>query len=55
MVRKGVDGSSPSEAPTRRSCYGLNRTRLKGHQGARTWTAWGILAYNLDTLAIRTA
>jgi transposase, IS5 family len=35
--------------------YGLNRTRLKGHDGARTWTAWGILAYNLDTLAIRTA
>jgi transposase, IS5 family len=35
--------------------YGLRRTRLKGHDGARTWTAWGILAYNLDTLAIRTA
>jgi len=35
--------------------YGLRRSRLKGHQGARTWTAWSILAYNLDTLAIRTA
>jgi IS5 family transposase len=34
--------------------YGLGRSRLKGHQGARTWAAWGILAYNLDTLAIRT-
>jgi IS5 family transposase len=34
--------------------YGLRRSRLKGHQGARTWVAWGILAYNLDTLAIRT-
>jgi transposase, IS5 family len=34
--------------------YGLKRTRLKGHHGARTWTAWAILAYNLDTLAIRT-
>jgi IS5 family transposase len=34
--------------------YGLKRSRLKGHPGARTWTAWGILAYNLDTLAIRT-
>lgn len=33
--------------------YGLNRTRLKGHDGQRTWTAWGILAYDLDTLAIR--
>jgi IS5 family transposase len=35
--------------------YGLKRSRLKGHHGARTWTAWAILAYNLDTLAIRTA
>jgi transposase, IS5 family len=34
--------------------YGLKRSRLKGHHGARTWTAWAILAYNLDTLAIRT-
>jgi transposase, IS5 family len=35
--------------------YGLKRSRLKGHRGARTWTAWAILAYNLDTLAIRAA
>jgi transposase, IS5 family len=35
--------------------YGLGRSRLKGHLGARTWTAWVILAYNLDTLAIRSA
>jgi IS5 family transposase len=35
--------------------YGLRRSRLKGHQGARTTAAWAILAYNLDTLAIRTA
>jgi IS5 family transposase len=34
--------------------YGMRRSRLKGHQGARTWAAWSILAYNLDTLAIRT-
>jgi IS5 family transposase len=34
--------------------YGLGRSRLKGHDGARTWAAWGILTYNLDTLAIRT-
>ncbi len=33
--------------------YGAKRSRLKGHYGARTWMAWGILAYNLDTLAIR--
>ena len=35
--------------------YGLRRSRLKGHHGARTWAAWAILAYNLDTLAIRAA
>lgn len=35
--------------------YGLRRSRLKGHEGARTWTVSGILAYNLDTLAILTA
>ncbi|MBA3659867.1 MAG: transposase [Gemmatimonadales bacterium] len=35
--------------------YGMRRSRLKGHQGARTWAAWAILAYNLDTLTIRDA
>ena len=35
--------------------YGLNRSRLKGGRGARTWAAWAILAYNLDTLALRAA
>ena len=34
--------------------YGLSRSRLKGHDGAKTSAAWAILAYNLDTLAIRT-
>jgi transposase, IS5 family len=34
--------------------YGLRRSRLKGYQGQRIWTAWAILAYNLDTLAIHT-
>ena len=33
--------------------YGLKRSRLKGHDGATTWTGWAILSYNLDTLAIR--
>jgi len=32
----------------------MNRSRLKGDQGQRIWTEWGILAYNADTLAIRT-
>jgi IS5 family transposase len=35
--------------------YGLRRSRLKGHQGMQTWTGWGILTYNLDTLAVRSA
>jgi len=35
--------------------YGMRRSRLKGHDGAKTTAAWAILAYNLDTLAIRTA
>jgi IS5 family transposase len=34
--------------------YGLRRSRLKGDDGQKTWTGWGILAYNLDTLTIRT-
>ena len=35
--------------------YGLGRSRLRGHTGQRIWTAWAILAYNLDTLAVRAA
>ena len=34
--------------------YGLDRSRLKGDEGRQIWTGWGILAYNADTLAIRT-
>ena len=34
--------------------YGLDRSRLKGDQGQQIWAGWSILAYNLDTLAIRT-
>lgn len=35
--------------------YGIRRTRLKGHHGMQTWTGWSILAYNLDTLTIRSS
>jgi IS5 family transposase len=35
--------------------YGMRRSRLKGESGMRAWTAWSILAYNLDTLVIRTS
>jgi transposase, IS5 family len=35
--------------------YGLRRSRLRGHDGARTWTGWSILTYNLDTLTVQSA
>ncbi len=31
--------------------YGLGRSRLKGHTGARIWVGFGILANNLDRMA----
>jgi transposase, IS5 family len=34
--------------------YGMDRSRLKGDEGRQIWTGWAILAYNADTLAIRT-
>ncbi len=34
--------------------YGLDRSRLKGNEGQQIWTEWSILAYNTDTLAVRT-
>ena len=34
--------------------YGMRRSRLKGHDGMQIWTGWAILAYDLDTLTIRT-
>ena len=43
-------GSATSNAAT-----GCAAARLKDHHGEQTWTAWGILAYNLDTLAVRTS
>ena len=33
--------------------YGMNRSRLKGDEGRQIWTGWAILAYNADTLAVR--
>ena len=38
--------------PKRR--YGLDRSRLKGDEGRQMWTEWSILAYNADTLSVRT-
>jgi IS5 family transposase len=34
--------------------YGMDRSRLKGAEGQQIWTEWSILAYNTDTLAVRT-
>jgi transposase, IS5 family len=34
--------------------YGIDRSRLKGDEGQQIWTEWAILAYNADTLAVRT-
>jgi IS5 family transposase len=34
--------------------YGMNRSRLKGDEGQQIWNGWAILAYNADTLTIRT-
>jgi IS5 family transposase len=33
--------------------YGMRRSRLKGDDGIQIWTGWAILAYDLDTLAVR--
>lgn len=33
--------------------YGLRRSRLRRHKGARTWVGWAILTYNLDTLVVQ--
>jgi IS5 family transposase len=34
--------------------YGMDRSRLKGDEGQQIWNGWAILAYNADTLAVRT-
>ena len=42
-------GSATSNAAT-----AWTASRLKGDEGQQIWTGWAILAYNADTLAIRT-
>ena len=34
--------------------YGMDRSRLKGDEGQQIWSEWAILAYNADTLTVRT-
>ncbi len=53
-LRRYRTGAEGRISHTKRD-YGLRRSRLKGDEGRQTWTGWGILAYNLDTLAVRTA
>jgi hypothetical protein len=43
----------PSRISHLKRRYGMGRSRLKGHEGQRIWTEWGILAYDADTLAVR--
>ena len=33
--------------------HGLDRTRLKGHEGATLWVGYGVLAHNLDRMVAR--
>lgn len=33
--------------------YGAGRSRLRGTAGAQIWEGWAVLAYNLDTLALK--
>lgn len=32
--------------------HGLRRSRLKGAEGARAWTGWAVLAYNVETYGL---
>jgi IS5 family transposase len=48
--RVGCEGRISPRTPLR-----PETARLKGHDDARSWTSGAILAYNLDTLAIRPA
>ena len=32
--------------------HGLRRSRLKGGEGERTWTGWGVFAYNVETCGL---
>lgn len=32
--------------------HGLRRSRLKGSEGERTWTGWGVFAYNVETYGL---
>ena len=32
--------------------YGLRRSRLKGSEGARTWTGWAVYAYNVESYRV---
>ena len=59
--RSAPSGDCGATGPARKAAishlkrrYGLDRSRLKGDQGRQIRTEWAILAYNTDTLAVRT-
>jgi hypothetical protein len=33
---------------------GLRRSRLKGGEGARVWTGWAVLTFNVETYGLYT-
>jgi len=47
--RRAVSWRTGSEGriSTLKRCYGWDRTRLDGTEGARPWAGYGILAHNL--------
>jgi hypothetical protein len=49
-----TEPGSKDASVTSNAVYGTRRSRLKGDDGMKIWTGWAILAYDLDTLAIRT-
>ncbi len=54
LVRGGYETGAEGRISHLKRRYALDHSRLKGHQGQQIWTEWGILAYNVDTLAMLT-
>jgi len=44
--------SFPGRWSRRPSGNGLRRSRPKGGEGERTWTGWGVFAYNVETYGV---
>ena len=56
-IRHPVVVESSVSRDDRRSEHGgdgLRRSRLKGGEGARVWTGWAVLTYNVETYGLYT-